>query len=412
MIPIRTALIATTAILLIASLGFKYFRSRTVSSHSTQTSGQAQPSGNSPYNDSSDKGVDKGLETTVTLTETSRAKIPILTIQLGTTQLRSQVELTGEIQADPDTTQTLGTRIPGRILSIHKKEGDRVKKGDLLVEMDSPDIARLRSKFQVSQSRYFAAQKNFERTQELAKLKLASDQEARNAEAESRSWELEMKADREALEVLGISAQSQTTKLSYRSPLSGTLLRRLVAPGDSVAANTNFVVVGNLDRVWFTANVFEKDLSKVVKGKTVSVRLNAYPDEDFSGVVTYLGSGLDPNTRTLPARIELKNPDGRIKIGLSGRALLEEGGLDKTADDNSIASLAIPETALFTYQNETFVFVQESDLVYEWRKVRVGALTDGYYPVREGLSKGETVVTKGGYSLKAILLKSTFGEDE
>lgn len=349
------------------------------------------------------------------ITEDSRYKIPIQIADASSEAFNSSVELTGEITADPDTTQTIGTRLKGKVLEIRKKEGDFVRKGEVIVVMDSTEVARLKSKYLTSLAKLEATQKNTERIKELVKIKLAADQEARNAEAESLTWEMEVKADKENLIMNEIpipksndssssSNLQQNTKIYLRSNISGTLITRHVTPGNIVAENTVFVTIANLNTVWFAARAFEDDLKYLKLGQEVNVELNAYPDQKFIGKLSYIGSTLEKETRSIPARITLSNPKQELKIGLFGKALLNVGSVlqDK---------ILIPDSCVLTINGKDGVFIQLNDLNYEWREIKLGGTQGQLVAIEEGLKNGDKIVSNGAYSLKALYLKHTFGEE-
>lgn len=349
------------------------------------------------------------------LSEDSRYKIPIQVTEASNEEFNSAIELTGEITADPDNTQTIGTRLKGKVLEIRKKEGDFVRKGDIIVVMDSPEVARLKSKYLTSLAKLQATQKNTERIKELVKIKLAADQEARNAEAESLTWEMEVKADKENLIMNDIpipknnldspSADSnQNTKIYLRSSISGTLIMRHVSPGNIVAENTIFVTVANLNTVWFAARAFENDLKYLKLGENVKVSINAYPDQIFTGKLSFIGSSLEKDTRSVPARITLNNYNNLLKIGLFGKALLN---VDSIKQDK----ILIPDTCLLTINGKDGVFIQINDLTYEWKEIKLGGKQGNLISIEEGLKNGDKIVSSGAYSLKAIFLKHTFGEE-
>lgn len=349
------------------------------------------------------------------LSEDSRYKIPIQVTEASNEEFNSAIELTGEITADPDNTQTIGTRLKGKVLEIRKKEGDFVRKGDIIVVMDSPEVVRLKSKYLTSLAKLQATQKNTERIKELVKIKLAADQEARNAEAESLTWEMEVKADKENLIMNDIpipknnldspSADSnQNTKIYLRSSISGTLIMRHVSPGNIVAENTIFVTVANLNTVWFAARAFENDLKYLKLGENVKVSINAYPDQIFTGKLSFIGSSLEKDTRSVPARITLNNSNNLLKIGLFGKALLN---VDSIKQDK----ILIPDTCLLTINGKDGVFIQINDLTYEWKEIKLGGKQGNLISIEEGLKNGDKIVSSGAYSLKAIFLKHTFGEE-
>jgi|JI10StandDraft_1071094.scaffolds.fasta_scaffold426306_2 cobalt-zinc-cadmium efflux system membrane fusion protein len=351
----------------------------------------------------------------IKLTEDLRYKIPIQISEASNQKFNSSIELNGEIVADPDLTQTIGTRLKGKVLEIRKKEGDNVRKGEVLVVMDSPEVSRLKSKYLASLARLQATQKNTERIKELVKLKLSADQEARNAEAESSTWQLEMKADKENLIMNDIpvpsseslkdqSSYNQGTKIYLTSPINGTLVTRHVTPGNIVSENSIFVTVANLNTVWFSARAFEKDLQFLKLGQDVEVIINAYPDTSYTGRLSYIGSTLDKDTRSIPARITLNNKNRDLKIGLYGKAFLDER--IQTGE-----KIIIPETCVLTINSKEGVFIQNSDLEYEWKEIETGGRQDTWIAVNSGLKNGDKVVSNGGYSLKSLLLKHTFGEE-
>ncbi|MCG9874779.1 MAG: efflux RND transporter periplasmic adaptor subunit [Leptospiraceae bacterium] len=354
-------------------------------------------------------------ETVFRLSEDSRYKIPIQIAEASNEEFNSAIELTGEITADPDNTQTIGTRLKGKVLEIRKKEGDPVRKGDILVVMDSPEVARLKSKYLTSLAKLQATQKNTERIKELVKIKLAADQEARNAEAESLTWEMEVKADKENLIMNDIpipknnldsqSADSnQNTKIYLRSSINGTLIMRHVSPGNIVAENTIFVTVANLNNVWFAARAFENDLKFLKLGENVKVSINAYPDQIFTGKLSFIGSSIEKETRSIPARITLNNSNNLLKIGLFGKALLN---VDSIKQDK----ILIPDSCLLTINGKDGVFIQINDLTYEWKEIKLGGTQGKLISIEEGLKNGDKIVSSGAYSLKAIYLKHTFGEE-
>jgi cobalt-zinc-cadmium efflux system membrane fusion protein len=155
-----------------------------------------------------------------------------------------------------------------------------------------------------------------------------------------------------------------------------------------------FTIV-NDDRLWVDADVFEKDLSKVRLGDPVTLRVSSLPDRQFTGHVTYIVPGADPNSHTFKARTELDNRDRALKSGMFADITIGTG--------RGPSSLLIPVSAAQVDGDQDFVFVEGAGHHYKKRAIHLGPEKNGYYLVRDGLRPGERVVTHGGIFLAAQL---------
>jgi cobalt-zinc-cadmium efflux system membrane fusion protein len=153
--------------------------------------------------------------------------------------------------------------------------------------------------------------------------------------------------------------------------------------------------------------VFEKDLSRLHVGANAEVQLNAYPDERFAGGVEYIGKQVDPNARTLTARIRLQNREGKLSVGLFGTAFVS------TAEKGTRKSvLVVPRSALTDVAAKPVVFVRHPDGDFELHDIVLGESAGGKVEIVSGLREGEDVVVDGVFTLKSAVLKTTFAEDE
>lgn len=317
------------------------------------------------------------------------------------------VSLTGEIVADPDKSAQVAARVPGRITSVHFKEGDRVTKGALLAIIESPDAGRARAAARSSEAKARAAKNNAERLQALAGRGLAAAQELKAAEAEATSLEAEAAAARETLRAFGAIGEGGTARLEVRAPLTGSVLTRNAVVGQTVPAEHLLTSIANLDEAFFLGRLFEKDLARVQAGAIAETRLNAYPTEVFEGRVESVGRQLDPTARTVVARIRVKDKSNRLSVGLFGTALVAE-----ESSEPQEQRLVVPRSAVTEVADKTVVFVQHADGDYEVHPVTLGRAAAGRVEVLAGLSEGEAVVVDGAFTLKSAVLKSTFGEEE
>ena len=188
------------------------------------------------------------------------------------------------------------------------------------------------------------------------------------------------------------------------SPASGTVTSRSANPGEVIEANKELLRVTDLSSVWVVGQVYEKDLARVHVGSGASVTSDAYPGRIFRGRVSYVDPRVDPATRTAQVRIELANPGQVLKIGMFVNiAFATIGGAENTLP-------VVPVSAVQNINNQQMVFVGTSDPnVFVLRPVRLGPESNGFYPVLEGLTVGERIVTEGSFLLRAEWLKSHSG---
>ena len=188
--------------------------------------------------------------------------------------------------------------------------------------------------------------------------------------------------------------------MAVNAPNSGTITSRSANAGEVIEANKELMRVTDLSTVWVVRQVYERDLATVHVGSGANVTSDAYPGRVFRGRVTYLDPKIDSATRTAQVRIEMANTRQLFKIGMYVNVAFGALGLaEKTMP-------VVPKDAVQTIGNQQFVFVA-TDTPGEFivRPVRVGQEAGGFYPVVEGASSGERIVTQGSFLLRAEWLK-------
>lgn len=316
--------------------------------------------------------------------------------------------LIGEIAADPDRTARLSTPTAGRLEEVRFNEGSPVKRGEVLATVRVPDVGRLRGALAAATSRARAARANAERLAALRASGLGAEQALVDAEADAKAQEAEARALGEQLAALGAGQDpSGGFLVALRAPLSGVVVARSAIVGQPIAPDTVLGTIVDLSEVWFLGRIFEKDLSRLRPGQPAEVELNAWPGEHFHGAVDYVSQQIDPVARTLTARIRLANDGGRLRLGLFGRA-----HVDLDAADAGAPRLLVPRDAIFEIGGAPVVFVEAEDGDYVLHEVTVGASAMDEVEVLSGVGEGEQVVSRGGFTLKSLVLKSTLAEDE
>lgn len=354
-----------------------------------------------------DEAEHEELPTHVRLDPAVIVAAKIATAPVAREVLASTLELPGEITSDPDKTARLSALVPGRIDVVNFKEGQAVKKGDVLVVVKVPELGKAKAAFAATSSKAAAARTNADRLRALADKRLAANQEVLAAEAEAAALEAEAKAAHEQLAALGTGTAGSGSELVLRAPVSGVAVTRNAVVGQPVAAEQTLGTIADLSDVWFLGRVFEKNLAKVHVGAPAEVQLNAYPDERFTGSVDYLSKQIDPTARTVVARIPLTNRGDLLRLGLFGVARIGTGEASAKGP-----VLAVPRGAVTEIGRKPVVFVQQSDGDFDVHEVVLGESALGKVEIVGGLREGERVVVEGVFTLKSAVLKSTFGEED
>ncbi|MCW7479749.1 efflux RND transporter periplasmic adaptor subunit [Leptospira kanakyensis] len=315
--------------------------------------------------------------------------------------IQTKIELIGETEAVPDAIIDVPARISGRITSVFFVEGDTIKKGQKLATIDSPELAKLRSTYLVAKSKFTAAEQNLIRVQSLVKMNLAAKQEFIDAEANLKVVESEKNAAEENLRANGLPIDNSASGVyTVFAPRSGLALSRNAIPGSIILGNQILTTIAELSSLWFQAKIFENDLKYLSEGDKGKIILNAYPDLEFEGTLEHIGEKVDPESRTVHARVVFKNKNRKAKIGLFGKAILMV---------NQKEGIQVSEESVQSYQNRKFIFIEIKPNEFQWTEVKIGNVNDGQVEILSGIKPEERIVTKSAFELKAILFKSTFG---
>jgi RND family efflux transporter MFP subunit len=190
------------------------------------------------------------------------------------------------------------------------------------------------------------------------------------------------------------------------SPIAGQVVQREAIVGQHVDPAHSLVTVADLSRAFFQAQLFEKDLAGVAEGAAAEVRLNGYPADVFRARVVRVSSQIDPQARTLTARLGFVGPAPKVRLGLYGIARVS------LADATGVEHVVVPISAVTEVGDRKVVFVRHpDDGDFQLHDVRLGASAGGDVAVLSGLDEGEEVVTSGVHTLKSVVLKSTMDEE-
>jgi cobalt-zinc-cadmium efflux system membrane fusion protein len=297
--------------------------------------------------------------------------------------------------------------VTGRVMRIEAQPGQRVKKGDTLASIDSPDVGSAFSDLEKAQADFISAEKDFKRQKELFDVHAGSQRDLEAAQGNFAKCKAELQRASKKAQLLraggaNLSGQSYT----LRAPIGGEVIARNVNPGAEVQGQytggtvLELFTIGELDTVWVMADLFEMDLGRVKQGTECLVKVVAYPSRVFRGVADWVSDTLDPATRTAKVRCKLNNEDRALKPEMYATAAL-------TVDQQR--ALAVPREAILHLGDQTMVFVDlgkspDGRLRFERRPVAVNEELGGsYVPVVRGIAAGERVVTSGAILLSGML---------
>jgi len=341
-------------------------------------------------------------ELTLTSEEVERAGIKVEEVKAR--PLGETLSVTATIRPDQDRLAQVAPRIAGRVTSAPAKLGDRVASGQVLASLDSVEVGEAHAAWTQAQAELRIAEADFKRAEALDADEIIPRKDFLRARADRDKAAAGLRAAADRLRLLGGSPSASGTRISgfaVTAPFAGTVIEKKAVLGTLAGPSDPLFTVADLSRVWIQADLPEGAIAKVRIGASAQVSVPAYPGETFKGRVGYVGAALDKDTRTVAARIEVANADGRLKPEMFATAVIEV-----TGDKRDV--IALPEAAIVLMDGLPTVFVYEQG-AYAMRQVEPGERAGGRTVLKSGLKAGEQVVTSGTYALKARQQKSQLG---
>jgi cobalt-zinc-cadmium efflux system membrane fusion protein len=298
-----------------------------------------------------------------------------------------QLRVTGTVNPDISRAVPVISLAVGRVVEIDARLGDTVKKGQLLLKVQSADISAAFSDYQKA-----VADEQLVRTQ-LDRAKLLYDKGAISlndlqiAQDTEDKAKVDVQTTAEKLRVLGSPALDRPTGvIEIRAPISGVITDQQVTNAAGVAGlgSPNPFTISDLEYIWVLCDVYENDLANVRLGEKADIRLNAYPDQVFPGTIQNIGPVMDPNIRAAKVRLEMRNP-GLMRPGMFVSATFHSPQKQKRA--------AVPATAILHLHDRDWVYIPVQGNQFRRTEVVDGdMLPGGMQEVVSGLSPGQQVV--------------------
>ncbi|HEY2038394.1 MAG TPA: efflux RND transporter periplasmic adaptor subunit [Edaphobacter sp.] len=313
-------------------------------------------------------------------------------------QSTDYLELPAHVEADPSHVVRIFPPLSGRMLGLRVLPGQEVRKGDVVAQLQSSDIAVARSDFEKAKIEVLRADRALTRGKILLDHEVLSQADFYELEAADQTAHSELERARQRIHELGFSEDNSSDEVALRAPISGVVLDIGSAAGEmqrSLDNATPIATIANIDSVWVVGDIFERDLANLKPGREVQIVVPAYPGTTLSGRIANIGDALDPNTHTLKLRVILPNPKHTLKTDMFATIRIPGAARD---------SVLLPSTAVLHEGEKTSVFVVDSAGKYVQRPVTIGRSFESgsvkSVEVLTGLHEGEKVVTAGGALLR------------
>ncbi len=307
---------------------------------------------------------------------------------------------------DKDQVSKVGPRIEAKVVKVLKDLGDSVNEGEPIAVMSSVELGKIKADYIRLNARLQAEQARYEREQSLYEQEISSQAELLEAEATYQQAQAELNATAEALRLYGLSQTDiENIETGGDRPLSyfylssltqGLIQQRDLSPGQTISSSETPVHVVDLSRVWVMIDAYEQDIPYINEGQKVSLAVRSIDGQTFEGKVDWVSYALEQDTRTMPVRAVVENPNGLLRAGMFGTARIQTG------QERDIAM--IPIDAVQTIEGEQVVFAPgKENGSYKPIEVILGSENEGYVEIASGLKPGQQAVIAGAFDLKSAL---------
>ena len=346
-----------------------------------------------------------GDAVTLNLSDSQLAAVKVEPVELH--EFPVEKEAVGSIDFNEDMETLVYTPYQGKIIALYAAVGDDVKKGQTLFTIDSPDLLAAESTLIAAVGVMELTTRNLARLQELYKTLAVSQHDLEQAISDQMTAEGNLRAARDAVRIFGksdaeidhiVATRAADPTLVVPSPIDGRITARTAAPGLFVqpASPPPPYVVADVSTMWMLANVIENDSPAFRLGQAVKVRLGAFPGRVFDGTITTIGAIVDPNTRRVLVRSEIKDPQHELRSGMFGNFVIAIGA--------PVRSPAVPLSGVVREGDGTMtVWVTADRRRFTRRTVKIGDSREGYRQILEGLQVGELVATDGAVFLSNMV---------
>ena len=333
----------------------------------------------------------------------SRAQFEANEMELGTVKTDTfyqKITAQGVLDVPPSHKAVVSSYLPGKVKNVRLIVGDKVRKGQLLVQISNPDYIKLQEDYLQAKEEAAYLKQEYKRQKQLAAEKVVAEKKRQNARRKYQNAVARLQALKEQLRLLHIRPEAVengnlTATIQLYAPISGYISKLYVTEGSAVEASDKIMEIINNEHTHLELKVFEKDIMKLKKGQKITYQVPGIKEQTYSGYVKLTGREIDPETRSVLVHGHLNEPHPKFIAGMYIEANIHVG---------EMTGLAVPATAIVKDADKAFVLklVQKDEQDYELMKVPVHILDEEkeLVHIEAGqVQPGDTILTKGGFFL-------------
>jgi cobalt-zinc-cadmium efflux system membrane fusion protein len=308
-----------------------------------------------------------------------------------TRQVVGSLNVTGSVNPDVSREIPVLSLANGRVVALHVGLGDLVHKGQLVMEVQSPDVSTAFDTYLKTVHDEHLAQITLDRDKLLFDKGAIPESQLQVAQASEDDAKSDLTAAEQQLRILGVDKNNPSDTVKIDAPATGTIISQNTtaagAAGITYAGAAGSLLIADLSHVWVICDVFENDLAQVHLGQHADIRLNAFPGKVFAGTISDIGAVLDPTIRTAKVRIQVPNPSNQLRIGMFATATLLAG--------HAAPVVVAPADAILQLHDRSFVFVPtNTEGTFRRVQIKAGRTLEGnMIEILSGLADGQQVVS-------------------
>ena len=319
--------------------------------------------------------------------------------EVGQSDVSDILRVAGQIDFDEQALTRIGASVTGRVTQINAQLGNEVKKGYTLALINSSELSNSQLAYLKARSEKEFHRRTVQRAKTLFEAVVISAAELQRRESEYEVASAQTRAAQDQLRVLGVNLKAMEelattgaidSVASVMATIKGVVVERKVTTGQVVQPADVLFTVADLSRVWAVAQVPEQQVAQVKVGQSVRIEVPALENEKLIGKLIYVGSTVNPESRTVLVRTELDNTSGRLKPSMLASMLIESTPTKR---------MVVPITAIVREQDTDYVFTEEKPGSFRLKPVRLSSEHNGQRVVLDGLSQGMRIVSDGAFHL-------------
>jgi len=313
-------------------------------------------------------------------------------------KLSPLVHVTGTVDFDPDKVAAIGARITGRVRNVFKLEGDEVKPGEVVAEIESAELGAAQAALIGARAHAQAAVANERREKELAKANISSERDAEVAAATAAAARADLLAAEGRVRAMGGALSGEPGILQLRTPIGGRVVQRSLSRGQFVEPTLTAFKVADLSRVFVELAVFERDVVNIREGDPVEFHAPGLGKVGVMGHVAHVGEEIELATKTAAVRVIVDQPATPLRPGQSVSAEISTSAKHEPG-------LVLPREAITSVDGKPIVFVAHDELAVEPRTIELGRQDGKQVEIVSGLKESEHVVVNGVFALKSEIFR-------